>query len=343
MKININDIAKKCDVSIATVSRALNNKGPVKSSTRAKVLQTAQEWNYKPNTIARSLSRSKTDTIGVILPELVDEFFLDIIHGIDEEAHRNNYYIMVSSSHSQRNLVETFLEFMSSGRVDGVILMEPTLSEEVTQIMKKIKRPIVFLNGHPNLEGIVSFSINNYQGAYAITNHLAGHGNNRLGIINGPENNVDAQDRNRGFRDALRDNRLELNEAFSVPGDFSAKSGYYGFIRLLSQPDKPQAIFAANDMMALGAYEAAKHHNIKIPNDIALAGFDDIFLSRLLTPRLTTVHAPIVELGSKALRYLLKMIDGEVDAKESYTEKLATGLVIGGSCGCTGLSGPVVF
>ncbi|OGC02195.1 hypothetical protein A2V82_09180 [candidate division KSB1 bacterium RBG_16_48_16] len=343
MDINIHEIARRAGVSIATVSRALNNNGAVREETRQKILQIAQEFNYKPNPIARGLSTRQTDTIGVILPELVDEFFMDIIRGIDEEAYRANRYVMVSSSHNQRNIVETLTEFMGSGRVDGLILMAPEMHKEVIRILHKSKRPMVLLNSCKDLDHAVSFRINNYQGAFAIVEHLIGHGYKNIGMIRGPEGNCDAEERYRGYCDALQRNNLPVQRCFIVAGDFTTKSGYYGLMRLMSQPEKPEAIFAANDMMAVGAYEAAKNANINIPKDVAIVGFDDIFLSRLLSPRLTTVHVPIVELGSKAMRYLLKMITGEVDANTAYVEELSAGLVMGGSCGCTNYANQTLF
>lgn len=334
MEINITEIAKKAGVSIATVSRALNNNGPVREETRKKVLRIAEEFNYQPNPIARSLSRKKTDTIGVILPELVDEFFMDIIRGIDEESYRSNQYVMVSSSHSQRNIVKTLLEFMNSGRVDGVILMAPQMGGELSELIEKNKRPLVLLNAGNTVPDSVCFNVNNFQGAYSVTEHLVGHGYKRIAIIQGPEGNCDADDRFRGFKSALKKNSIKFLPSLKITGDFTEKSGYYGFMRLLSQPEKPEAIFAANDMMALGAYEAARDSNVRIPQDVAIVGFDNVNISRLLTPRLTTVHVPIVELGTKAVRYLLKMINGDVDPRESYREELTTGIVIGSSCGC---------
>ncbi len=321
-------------MSIATVSRALNNNGPVREETRKKVLRIAEEFNYQPNPIARSLSRKKTDTIGVILPELVDEFFMDIIRGIDEESYRSNQYVMVSSSHSQRNIVKTLLEFMNSGRVDGVILMAPQMGGELSELIEKNKRPLVLLNAGNTVPDSVCFNVNNFQGAYSVTEHLVGHGYKRIAIIQGPEGNCDADDRFRGFKSALKKNSIKFLPSLKITGDFTEKSGYYGFMRLLSQPEKPEAIFAANDMMALGAYEAARDSNVRIPQDVAIVGFDNVNISRLLTPRLTTVHVPIVELGTKAVRYLLKMINGDVDPRESYREELTTGIVIGSSCGC---------
>ena len=335
MKTNIKVVAKKAGVSIATVSRAFNEHELVKQDTRNKIIRIARDLNYKPSPIARGLSTKITDTIGVVLPDLVGEFFMDIIHGIDEEAYKANQYVMVSSSHSQRNMVETLIEFMASGRVDGVILMAPQMHQEVAEFLKKSKRPIVLINCCSDLTDAVNFQIDNYHGAYSIVEHLIGHGYKDIAIIKGPAENCDAEERYSGYLDVLQKNNLCIRNSLDVAGDFGIKSGYYAFMRLMSQSKKPDAIFISNDMMALGAYEAAKVSNIKIPQDVALVGFDDIYLSKLLNPRLTTVHVPISELGAKAVNYLLKIINGEVDSKKSYKEVLSTGLVIGGSCGCT--------
>lgn len=334
MKIDIKEIARQAGVSIATVSRALNGNGPVKEQTRKKILDIAKQHNYTPNPIARGLSRKKTDTIGVILPELVDEFFMDLIHGIDEEAYRSNRYILLSSSHSQRNIVQTSLEFMTSGRVDGVILMAPQMQQSLTDLVSGSKKPIIMLNCGKEINRMVSFSINNYRGAFTVTQHLVEHGYKKIAIIQGPKGNCDAEERYRGYRAALGEFGLPVDSKFIVQGNFTIQSGYYAFNRLMTQDEKPQAIFAANDMMAIGVFEAAKRMSIKIPDDIAVVGFDDITLSKYLAPRLTTIHVPIQELGSKAVRYLIKMINCEVDPKEPYHEELSTGLMIGGSCGC---------
>ncbi len=334
MNIDIKEIARKAGVSIATVSRTLNGKGPVREETRRRIIQIAREYNYKPNPIARGLSRRQTDTIGVILPELMDEFFMDLIHSIDEEAYRANRFVMISSSHSQRNIVETLIEFMGSGRVDGVILMASELDNSVVELLKKSKRPIVLLNASKQINSMVSFNVNNYQAAMAIVEHLIGHGFRNIAIIKGPAGNCDADERFKGYTDALAKQDLPLQEDLIVDGNFTIQAGYYGLMRLMSQSQKPEAIFAANDMMALGAYEAARSSHIQIPRDVAITGFDDIFLSRLLTPRLTTAHVPIFELGSKAVRYLLRMISGEVNPEYPYREELSAGVIIGGSCGC---------
>jgi DNA-binding LacI/PurR family transcriptional regulator len=330
----ITEIAQKAGVSIATVSRAFNPNGCIHPETRRKILRIAEECHYKPNPSARSLSSKRTDTIGVILPELVDEFFSEIIRGIDEEAYKSQHYVLVASSHSQRNVLETVLEFMFSGRVDGVVLMVPQLQNEIIELISRSKRPAVLINAPQHINQLVSFNINNYQGAFSVVEHLINHGYQKLGVILGPEGNCDSDERFRGFGDALKQYNLPLDSRYVIRGDFTTRSGYYSFIRLMSQNKKPDAIFATNDMMALGIYEAAKNSRIKIPQDVAIAGFDDIFSSRLLQPRLTTVHVPISELGSSAVSYLFKMISGKVDSKKPCRNDLTTGLIIGGSCGC---------
>lgn len=340
---NIHEVAKMAGVSIATVSRAFNNSKLIKGDTKSRILQIAEELDYKPSPLARGLSTKMTDTIGVIIPDISGEFFTDIIHGIDEEAYRWNKFIIVASSHSQRNGVETLIDFMSSGRVDGVIMMAPQIHKEVPEIIAKSKRPVVLINSLNEIDEAVSISIDNYQGTVANIEHLMEHGFKKIAIIKGPKDNCDAEERYLGYRDTFEKHGIELNPNWVVDGDFTVRTGYYGFMRLMTLAEKPEAIFAANDMMALGVYEGAKVLKVRIPEDIAVTGFDDIYLSRLLTPRLTTVHAPIEELGSKAVRYLLKLIEGEVNPLDAYHEKLSTGLIIGGSCGCTTASPSPLF
>ena len=340
---NIHEVAKMAGVSIATVSRAFNNSKLIKGDTKSRILQIAEELDYKPSPLARGLSTKMTDTIGVIIPDISGEFFTDIIHGIDEEAYRWNKFIIVASSHSQRNGVETLIDFMSSGRVDGVIMMAPQIHKEVPEIIAKSKRPVVLINSLNEIDEAVSISIDNYQGTVANIEHLMEHGFKKIAIVKGPKDNCDAEERYLGYRDTLEKHGIEINPNWVVDGDFTVRAGYYGFMRLMTLAEKPEAIFAANDMMALGVYEGAKVLKVRIPEDIAVTGFDDIYLSRLLTPRLTTVHAPIEELGSKAVRYLLKLIEGKVNPLEAYHEKLSTGLIIGGSCGCTTASPSPLF
>ncbi len=334
-RVNMAQIAERAGVSIATVSRALSGHGKVKEETRRRILATAEELNYRPNSLARGLSRRQTDTIGVILPELVDEFFMDLVQGIEEEAYRANRYILLSSSHRQRDLVHTSLEFMMSGRVDGVILMASQQIADLQEIVARAQCPIVLLNAPRSLGDCASINVDNYQGAFTVTEHLIQHGYRRIAVLLGPEDNYDSTERFRGFRAAMEKHGIPIPEAFIVPGDFTRTSGFYGFNRLMTQNERPEAVFAENDMMALGAYEAAARLGLRIPLDVAIAGFDDIRLSRYVRPTLTTVHVPIEELGRRAVRYLLEALDGQVDPRQPFRQELTTGIIIRESCGCS--------
>lgn len=334
MKIDIHKVALKAGVSIATVSRALNDNGLVKPATKAKIMKIVNELNYIPNPIARSLSKQSTETIGVVLPDLVGEFFMDFIHSIDEEAYKQNWHVLISSSHSQRNLIETLIELMGSGRVDGVILMAPQIQNGVYEIIQKSKTPLMLVNSCGDFKNISQIKINNFKGSFDIVEHLIKvHNYKKIGMINGPKGNCDAEERYAGYLSALKKYKISMNTSLSINGNFDVDSGCIGFTTLMNQKVRPDAIFAANDMMALGAYETAKELGIKIPDDVAIVGFDDIYLSQFLTPRLTTIHVPIHELGRRAVKYLLETVSKK-KSKKIRLEVLPTELIIGGSCGC---------
>ena len=335
MKIDIHKVASKAGVSIATVSRALNGSTLVKPNTKEKILKIVDELNYIPNPIARSLSKQSTETIGVVLPDLVGEFFMDFIHSIDEEAYKRSWHVLISSSHSQRNMIETLIELMGSGRVDGVILMAPQIENKVSEIIQKSRTPVILINTCGDFTKIDQIKINNFQGAFNIVEHFIKiHNYNKIGIINGPKGNCDAEERLAGYLNALKKYKIEKNNTLIINGDFDVESGVLGFTTLINQKVKPEAIFVANDMMAIGAYEAAKELGYKIPGDIAIAGFDDIYLSQFLNPRLTTIHVPIADLGIKAVKYLLDRINKKESNGKVHFEVLPTELVVGGSCGC---------
>lgn len=333
MKININEIARRAGVSIATVSRALNNSQAINKETQKKILEIAEEYNYKPNPIARSLSKQRTETVGVVLSDMNSEFFTEIIRGIDDEALRANYFLMVSTIQNQRNLNETFSEFMDSGRVDGIILMADMLHRDILSIIKKSEKPVILLNAAPVVGDYICFNINFFQGTMAVIDHLYDHGHRIISFIAGPQDIYRFDELLRGYETALRNHEIPIRENFMIKSRNSLQSGYNAFMRLAHYIEDIDAIFCANDLLAAGAYEAAQSLNIRIPQDVAIVGFDNQKFSQHMVPRLTTVHLPFYELGSKAMQYMLKMIDRNVPQKQRFKEELSPGLVIGGSCG----------
>lgn len=325
-------IAKKANVSIATVSRALNNDVRVTAKTHKKILQISQELNYKPNLIARNFAKKTSYTIGLILPDISDEFFTDIIRGVDEITFRNGFYTMVASSHKHRTLSDSITAFSQTGLVGGIILLVSAMSDDLKKKLNQTKIPVVLIGGCNQDHDFDIVAIDNYQGAFNATEYLIKKKKfKKIAHITGPSENYDAFLRKKGFIDACKKNGISINKSFIVNGNYTIDSGYHGFIQLYGLPERPEAIFAANDMMALGCYDAANYFNVKIPDDISLIGFDDIFMSKYINPSLTTVRVQIEEVGKAAANLLIDRLNNSNGTHHSLI-KIPTELIIRNSC-----------
>jgi LacI family transcriptional regulator, galactose operon repressor len=334
-RANIREIAELAGVSTATVSRALNNHNLVNELTRKKVMQISRQYNYRAKKVRKPEAYRDTKVIGLLLPDLADEYYSSIISGIDAEAQHYKHRLLIHSFHGEIDNLKQSLRYMESLNVDGLILMAPRLNIDLKDLLPEISAPIVTLNTKGNLGGVGNFKVDNTQGVHALIDHFVNiHEYRRIGMITGPIGNVDAEERSRGFYEAMERHQLELDPALIVEGKFNVETGYYAFSRLLSLINPPEAVFISNDMMAIGAYEAAKSHNVKIGKDIAIGSFDDIYMAKLLTPALTSVHVPIAELGAKAFRYLEEVIKNRGTNNGGHKEDFSTGLIVRESCGC---------
>ena len=333
MKITIKEIAEKANVSIATVSRALNGDIRVRDNTRKLILKVAGDLNYRPNLSARNLVKNETKIIGLVLPEIQGDFYTEIIKGIDTVAHNDGYHVIVAGSHSERSIVESIMSFMEQSMVDGVVLMIPSLNDQIKEIINVPNvPPVVVINGNHKVNGMDLVYIDNFQGAYSITDYLIRTlGYKKIAHIKGPVTNNDAIGRHLGYADALKDNGIEYNEDWVINGDFTIKGGEIACSRLLSLRDKPEVIFSGNDIMAAGCYRIIKSHGLSIPEDIGVVGFDHTFLSEFMSPVLTTVHVPIAEVGKTASSLLIEKIKRGKD-HISRKVKISTGIIIGKSC-----------
>ncbi len=332
MATTIKEVASKANVSIATVSRVLNNNPNVAKQTFNRILQIANQLNYKPNLIARNLVKKNTSIIGLVLPEIQGDFFTGIIKGVDEVAYSSKYHMVVASSHSERSNVESLLNFMGKSMVDGVIIMSPLINDHIKEVINKSETPLVIIDSGSPIENVDTVNIDNFQGAYAITEYLIKNlGYKKVAHIEGPANNNDAIQRKAGYIEALYKNNIPIKQEWIVPGGFTSDGGRLACSRLLSLIEKPQVIFAGNDMMAAGCYKTIESLGLNVPDDIGVTGFDDIILSEFLTPRLTTVHIPITEIGKSAARLLINKIKNGKDHKLKHL-KVSTGIIVGKSC-----------
>jgi LacI family transcriptional regulator len=333
----IRDVARASDVSIATVSRVFNNSPLVSEGTRRRVVSAAATLGYWPNGIARSLITNRTHTLGLLLPDLHGEFFSEVIHGVDQLARERGFHLLVSRSSSSAEELTSALRSMR-GRVDGLVVMAPDVDASRALRHSVGNVPIVLLNPEVPLQGCDTVSIANLQGSREIVGHLIRLGHQRIATITGPGQNIDARQRLEGYRAGLRDAGLEADPNLEFHGDFTERSGYVAAHELLRQRGRATAIFVANDHMAVGVLGALQEAGIRVPDDMALAGFDDIQMARYLTPPLTTMHVDMILMGQRAVEFLL---DPSRDAgpAEGRHDLLATRLVVRGSCGASRVPG----
>jgi LacI family transcriptional regulator len=321
------------DVSVATVSRVLNDSGPVSEEARQRIERVASRLRYAPNGAARSLITRRTHTIGVLLPDLYGEFFSEVIRGIDLVAQRSGYHMLVSSSHSEQQALEAALGAMR-GRVDGLIVMSPDLDQRTLRSSLAACPAVVLLNCAARTADFDAIKIDNVGGAAAMTRHLLGMGHRRIAFISGAAGNVDAEERRRGYRSAMRAAKVERDPLMEIDGDFTESGGYRAAKALLGIEDRPTAIFAANDSMAIGALSALREAGVSVPEEIAVTGFDDIPIAQYTSPPLTSVHVPILDLGERATERLVDSLSTTRRRRRSC-ETLATTLVVRQSCGST--------
>ena len=320
----IRDVARRAQVSVASVSRVLNRFTNVSEDTRARVTAAVDELGYVPHAGARSLSLARTGAIGVVLPNLHGEFFSEIVRGMDRLAAERGYLLLLSNMHAQSGEAQAVLKAMR-GRVDGLIVMAPHLEDEEFATALPRGTPAVLVNTRAELRGRPAIHLDNAAGARAVAEHFVATGRKRIVHISGPVGNIDAEERAAAFTQALAAHP-EV-QSVVVQGDFYEASGGAAVAALIKADRSFDAIFAGNDMMAIGALEALRDRGLNVPEDVAVAGFDDVPLASHLG--LTTVRVRIAELGERAIERLVLMLEGEED---SIGEELhAPELVVRGS------------
>ena len=331
MGITIRDVARRAGVSVATVSRVLNGGELVREETRARVKRAASELRYTPNSTARSLITRRTATFGVVLPDLYGEFFSEVIRGMDPLARQRGYHLLLSSSHDDQSEIEFALGAMR-GRVDGLVVMSPNVSGAALAGSLPPDLPVVLLNCEVDGDEFSTLNIDNFGGARAMVRHLAATGHRRIGMIRGGEANFDARERHRGYRVALGEAGLHGSDGrWEATGDFTEAGGWHAALELARLPEPPTAIFCANDSMAVGAMSALRGAGLRVPDDVAVSGFDDIPIARYLSPALTSVHVDVQRLGARAVELLCTAL---ADSRAPPVHELIpTRLVIRRSCG----------
>jgi LacI family transcriptional regulator len=316
----IRDVARLAGVSVATTSKVINKKDSVSPKLTQRVLNAMESLDYHPNQIARSLKVRQTRTIGIVLPDITNPFFTDVIRGVESEARYRGYSIILCDSEEDPGVEQTNLNTLFARRVDGVLLA-PTRPNDAQDRLTRRRSPLVFFDRiWPGFTGSAVVT-NNLEAAYDATRHLIGLGHRRLAIITGRLELSNGQDRLEGFRKALQQAGLPLQDEYLQHGDFQLENGYGCGLKLLQLALPPTAIFSCNNQMTLGLMRALGELGVPCPGRVSVLGFDDFDWAANFSPRLTTVAQPNLEMGKQAVQMLLRKIQS-VDRGEGDEQKV---------------------
>jgi len=313
LKVTLADIALELNTTAATVSRALSGDHSISEKTKKKVLAAAGRLNYKPNMIAASLRKGQSGNIGVIIPSAEINFFGSVVHGIENLANKNGFNVLIYQSNelfeSEVKGIETFL----SARVDGILVSIAKQTKDFDHFImaKDSGIPIVFFDRSKEDLGIRSVVINDTKGAYLATKHLIEQGYTRVAHISGPQHLKIFNDRLKGYRSALADANLPVDETLIYNGDVSIEAGRLAIAHFSKMNNPPDAVFAVEDFTALGAIKELKAQNIKIPEDFGVIGFANEGFGEHITPTLSTIDQQTVQMGMNSFDLLLKLMNNE--------------------------------
>ncbi|MBI9102714.1 MAG: LacI family DNA-binding transcriptional regulator [Spirochaetales bacterium] len=329
----IREVAKNAGVSIATVSRVLNHPDTVAPETSAHILKVMDDLDFSPNGPARSLALKKTYTIGLLVPDILNPVYPEIAKGVGEIVNKKGFQLLLCNTEGLRKKETEYIQSLESRKVDGLILTDSQLPDEEIERLKKQDTKIVHVGKKRGFgaDGAVftDFSL----GAFMAVSHLTTLGYKKIAFISGPEDHLENREKGEGYRKALGEAALPLDSRFTLSGDNDIEGGYLAAKKLLKMKTPPEAIFAAGDLMAIGAMEAVKSENLRIPEDVAIVGYDNIRISALVEPKLTTITYPVYRMGLIAARLLFNSIDnGSTEPENIYLEP---GLVVRRSCGNT--------
>lgn len=311
MKVTIKDIAKEAGVSIATVSKILNKKDQnISEKTRKKVLEIIKEKNYIPNTIARSLVTKQTKSIGLVIPDITNPFFPELVRGAEDCASKCGYNIIFCNTDDKTEKEEKYIKMLAEKMVDGIIFTQSANNREEFNYLSQIRQPMVLIDRDvnvPNIKGKVL--VDNYNGAYEGVSYLIKSGYKKIAIISGPLSTKTSLDRLEGYKKALKENNIEFDNSLVLEGEYKGEWGRKGIEMMLENNIKFDAVFCANDIIALSAMKSIKEAKLNIPKDVAVLGYDDIYMAKLTEPALSTIRQPNYEMGYEAVKLLVDIIE----------------------------------
>jgi len=311
LKITIKDIAERANVSISTVSRVLNNKEDVNDNTRKKIKKIIDELGYNPSGIARGLALKKTNTIGLIIPNITNPFFPEVAKGVESRAEELGYSVILYDTDNDFKKEKTALDLMKKNQVDGIVLSFNSVNKNLINKAFDEKLPIVQIDRKINGLKCPSVLIDNFYSGYIAAKYLLDNGHSKIAHITGRKDIINSIERLLGYKKAFEEYNIQIKNKYIINGEQTIESGYEKMNELLRLDQIPTAVFVANDLMAIGAYEAIFNNGMNIPEDISIIGHDDINMASIIRPKLTTVMQPKYEMGVNAVDLLVELIREE--------------------------------
>jgi len=328
MKITIKDIARMAGVSTATVSKVLNRKDEkISAPTRERIFKLVDEYNYVPNRIASSLVTKKTKTLGLIIPNIANPFFPEIARGAEDLANEKGYNLILCNTDDRLEKEESYIDMLEEKMVDGIIFTASSQRNDKLERLGRVRVPVITVDRE--VEGLATqgkIVVDNIQGAYEAGTYLVDAGYKKIIHITGPLTSKPARDRLKGLKDALEDKKIYFDDNRVYSNEFRSEWGYYAISEIIKENIEFDAIFCGNDLIAIGVLKALKENKIKVPENVGLVGFDDIYMAQMLDPELTTVSQPNYEMGYKSAEMLIYMIENKL--KEADPIILKTKLVV---------------
>lgn len=329
---NIREVAERAGVSAITVSRAMNNSGAVHPATRERINKAIAELHYVPNTLARSFRSKQTCLLALVLPDVTNPFWTTIARGVEDTASRNGFHVILCNTDESSEKEANHLSVLLQRRVDGIILAPTSGDKRIILPLKQHSMPCVLVDRRVDGAKCDTVVSNGHDGAMKMTQHLIELGHRRIAIVAGPDAIWTGWERVEGYRQALYENGLLVNPDYIVHGSYNEASGYELVKHLLALDPRPTAIFAGNNFLAVGALHALREAGLRVPEDVALAGFDDIPQGSLISPALTVVSQLAYEMGVSAAESLISRLSGKYRGKPRDIV-FDTCIIIRESCG----------
>ena len=326
----LKDVANRAGVSKATVSRVLNNNPRVAEDLRLRVVEAVQALGYQPNRAARRLRASSSDVLGLIISDIANPFFISVVRGVEDTAYAHNMSVVLCNTDEDLVRQQIYLRVMQAEHVAGLIISPANVDEDFSGL-KRLGIPVILLDRQTDKLVTDAVVVDNVAGACDAVRHLIGLGYERIGIVGGTPHLTTGRQRTEGYRKALHDAGIRIDERLVKHGDFKTDSGYRLTNELLQLPQPPRAIFVANNLMTLGALRAIREQGVRVPEEVALVGFDDMPWSSELCPPLTAVSQPTYELGQETVHLLLRRLADPNAPIRTVT--LQPRLVVRESCG----------